>query len=69
MLYLTNRDGEIQSIKPERLAAVLDAVKPTVISVRAQTGDELTIGDIAVDVRPNGVHILLDVPEAVCAED
>ena len=31
-------------------------------------GSELTITDISIDVRPNGVHLLLDVPEAAQEE-
>ena len=69
MLYRTNRDGEIASIDPQRLAAVINSTKPAVVSVRTVQGDELTIGDIAIDVRPNGIHILLDVPEAYMQED
>ena len=69
MLYRTNRDGEIESIDPQRLAAVINSTKPAVVSVRTAQGDELTIGDIAIDVRPNGIHILLDVPEAYMKED
>lgn len=69
MLYKTNIDGEIQSISPKRLASVIDAINPVVVSVRTVQGDELVIGDIAVDVRPNGVHLLLDVPEACLWEE
>lgn len=69
MLYRTNRDGEIESIDPQRLSAVINSTKPAVVSVRTVQGDELTIGDIAIDVRPNGIHILLDCPEACMAED
>ena len=69
MLYRTNTDGEIESIDPQRLAAVINSTKPAVVSVRTVQGDELTIGDIAIDVRPNGIHILLDVPEAYMQED
>lgn len=64
MFYRTNRDGEIQSVDPARIASVIESVKPAVVSVRTIDGDELTIGDIAIDLRPNGIHILLDVPEA-----
>ena len=69
MLYRTNRDGEIESIDPQRLSAVINSTKPAVVSVRTVQGDELTIADIAIDVRPNGIHILLDCPEACMAED
>ena len=44
---------------------VIGAVKPAVVSVRCGDGSELTITDISIDVRPNGVHLFLDVPEAV----
>ncbi len=69
MLYRTNRDGEIQGIEPKRLAAVINSTNPVIVSVRTVTGDELTIGDIAIDVKPNGIHILLDVPEATMVEE
>ena len=69
MLYRTNTDGEIQPVDPKRIAAVIDSAKPVVVSVRAIGGDELTIADVAIDVRLNGIHILLDCPEACMAED
>lgn len=69
MLYRANRDGEIESIDPQRLAAVINSTKPAVVSVRTAQGDELTIADVAIDVRPNGIHILLDVPDAYMQED
>ena len=61
-------DGEIQNIKPEQIAAVIDAIKPVVISVRCNGGDEVTIADISVCVRANGVHLLLCAPEAALIE-
>ena len=69
MLYRTNSVGEIQDVDPKRIANVIESVKPAVVSVRTIGGDELTIGDIAIDVRPNGIHIPLDCPEACITED
>lgn len=58
MLYRTNTDGEIQSVDPMRIASVIENTEPVVVSVRGVDGNELTIGDISIDVRPNGIHIL-----------
>lgn len=68
MFFKAEKNGEIQSVDPNRIASVIRSVQPAVVSVRTPSGDELTIADISVDVRPNGLHILLDVPEA-CRED
>lgn len=65
MSAVLNENGEYVDIKPMRLCRVIGAVKPAVVSVRCGDGSELTITDISIDVRPNGVHLLLDVPEAV----
>lgn len=62
-------NGEIKSVRPSRIADVINAANAVVVSVRTANGDELTITDVAIDVRPNGVHILLDAPEAVMNED
>ena len=69
MYYETNRAGEIESVNPQRIKSVIDSVKPAVVSVRTPCGDELTISDISIDVRANGIHILLDCPEAERMED
>ena len=58
-------NGEIKPVRPGRIA---DATDAAVVSVRTSCGDEMTIADVAIDVRPNGVHILLDVPEAFMEE-
>ena len=68
MFFKTEKNGEIQSVDPNRIASVIRSVQPAVVSVRTPSGDELTIADISVDVRPNGLHILLDVPEACRAD-
>lgn len=68
MLYRTNTDGEIQPVDPMRIALVIENTEPVVVSVRGVDGNELIIGDISIDVRPNGIHILLDCPEA-CMSD
>lgn len=65
MSAVLNENGEYVDIEPMRLCRVIGAVKPAVVSVRCGDGSELTIIDISIDVRPNGVHLLLDVPEAV----
>nr|DAI63316.1 MAG TPA: hypothetical protein [Caudoviricetes sp.] len=65
MSIVLNENGEYADIEPMRLCRVIGAVKPAVVSVRCGDGSELTITDISIDVRPNGVHLLLDVPEAV----
>lgn len=65
MSAVLNENGEYVDIEPMRLCRVIGAVKPAVVSVRCGDGSELTITDISIDVRPNGVHLLLDVPEAV----
>ena len=65
MSAVLNENGEYVDIEPMRLCRVIGAVKPAVVSVRCGDGSELTIADISIDVRPNGVHLLLDVPEAV----
>lgn len=65
MSAVLNENGEYVDIEPMRLCHVIGAVKPAVVSVRCGDGSELTITDISIDVRPNGVHLLLDVPEAV----
>ena len=65
MSAVLNEDGEYVDIEPMRLSRVIDAVKPAVVTVHCGDGSELTITDISIDVRPNGVHLLLDVPEAV----
>lgn len=69
MFYRTNKNGEIESVDPNRIANVIRSIQPAVVSVRTPSGDELTIADIAIDVRPNGVHILLDVPEAILSTE
>lgn len=68
MFYKRNTDGEIQSVDPKQISAVIDAVNPAVVSIRTCDGDEITIGDIAIEIRPNGVHILLECPEACMTE-
>lgn len=68
MSAVLNENGEYVDIDPMRPCRVIDAVKPAVVSVRCGDGSELTITDISIDVRPNGVHLLLDVPEAVESE-
>lgn len=65
MSAILNENGEYVDIEPMRLCRVIGAVKPAVVSVRCGDGSELTITDISIDVRPNGVHLFLDVPEAV----
>lgn len=65
MSAVLNENGEYVDIEPMRLCRVIGAVKPAVVSVRCGDGSELTITDISIDVRPNGVHLLLDVPEDV----
>lgn len=65
MSAVLNENGEYVDIEPMRLCRVIGAVKPAVVSVRCGDGSELTITDISIDVRPNGVHLLLDVLEAV----
>ena len=65
MSAVLNENGEYVDIEPMRLSRVIDAVKPAVVSVRCGDGSELTITDISIDVMPNGVHLFLDVPEAV----
>lgn len=69
MFYKTDKNGKIKGVAPNRIADVICSVQPAVVSVRTPSDDELTIADIAIDVRPNGVHILLDVPEACREED
>lgn len=68
MSAVLNENGEYVDIEPMRLSRVIDAVKPAVVSVRSGDGSELAITDISIDVRPNGVHLLLDVPEAAQEE-
>ena len=63
-----NDDGEYISIEPTRLVSAVAATHPAVVAVRCADGSECTITDIAIDVRPNGIHILLDCPEACLAE-
>lgn len=65
MSAVLNENGEYVDIEPMRICRVIGAVKPAVVSVRCDDGSELTITDISIDVRPNGVHLFLDVPEAV----
>jgi hypothetical protein len=69
MFYEINSAGEIQDVSPRRIARVIEQAKPAVVSVRTPCGDELTISDISIDVRMNGIHILLDCPEAERVED
>lgn len=66
---ILDENGDLKSVTPKRIADVIQHAKPAVVSVRAANGDELTITDIAIDVRANGIHILLDVPEAYRQED
>ena len=68
MNAVLNENGEYVHIEPMRICRVIGAVKPAVVSVRCGDGSELTITDISIDVRPNGVHLLLDVPEAAQEE-
>lgn len=68
MSAVLNENGEYVDIEPMRLCRVIGAVKPAVVSVRCGDGSELAIIDISIDVRPNGVHLLLDVPEAAQEE-
>lgn len=68
MNAVLNENGECVDIEPMRICRVIGAVKPAVVSVRCGDGSELTITDISIDVRPNGVHLLLDVPEAAQEE-
>lgn len=65
MSAVLNENGEYVDIEPMRICRVIGAVKPAVVSVRCGDGSELTITNISIDVRPNGVHLFLDVPEAV----
>lgn len=65
MSAVLNENGEYVDIEPMRICRVIGAVKPAVVSVRCGDSSELTITDISIDVRPNGVHLFLDVPEAV----
>ena len=65
MSAVLNENGEYVDIEPMRICRVIGAVKPAVVSVRCGDGSELTITDISIDVRQNGVHLFLDVPEAV----
>lgn len=69
MFFKTDKNGAIESVDPNRIASVIRSVQPAVVSVRTPSGDELTVADIAIDVRPNGVHILLDVPEAILSTE
>lgn len=69
MYYETNKAGEIKDVSPQRISSVIEYAKPAVVSVRTPCGDELTISDISIDVRANGIHILLDCPEAERMED
>lgn len=62
-------NGEYKSVNPKRISNAIALTNPTVVSVRTPCGDELTITDVAIDVRANGVHILLDVPEAYRVEE
>lgn len=62
---------EIESLKPATLAALLDALnlqKVGAISVRGADGDEMTIAGISFEARPNGLHLLLECPEAECVQ-
>lgn len=68
MSAVLNENGEYVDIEPMRLCRAIGAVKPAVVSVRCGDGSELTITDISIDVRPNGVHLLLDAPEAAQGE-
>lgn len=68
MSAVLNENGEYVDIEPMRLCRVIGAVKPAVVSVRCGDGSELAIIDISIDVRPNGVHLLLDAPEAAQGE-
>ena len=68
MRAVLNENGGYVDIEPMRLCRVIGAVKPAVVSVRCGDGSELTITDISIDVRPNGVHLLLAVPEAAQGE-
>lgn len=58
-----NGDGEWKSVRPERIENAIGAAKPAVVSVRCFDGSEATITDVCIDVRYNGIHILLDCPE------
>lgn len=69
MYYEINKSGEIESVNPQRISSVIEYAKPAVVSIRTPCGDELTISDISIDVRANGIHILLDCPEAERTED
>jgi hypothetical protein len=69
MYYETNSAGEIKDVSPKRIASVIEHANPAVVSVRTPCGDELTISDISIDVRLNGIHILLDCPEAERMEE
>lgn len=68
MSAVLNENGEYVDIEPMRLCRVIGAVKPAVVSVRSGDGSELAITDISIDVRPNGVHLLLDVPDEAQVE-
>ena len=68
MNAVLNENGEYVDIEPMRICRVIGAVKPAVVSVRCGDGSELTITNISIDVRPNGVHLLLDVTEAAQEE-
>ena len=68
MSAVLNENGEYVDIEPMRLCHVIGTVKPAVVSVRCGDGSELTITDISIDARLNGVHLFLDVPEAAQGE-
>lgn len=55
---------ELVAVTPKRIENVLREVSPVVVSAVTPGGDEMTITDISIDVRPNGIHILLVCPEA-----
>ncbi len=56
-------------IEPADISYAIDEIKPAVISVRDGNGDELTITNMSIVVRPNGIHLLLDCPEAIRYEE
>ena len=63
-MYKCEDNGDLAAVAPNRIENVLREVSPVVVSVVTPEGDEMTITDISIDVRPNGIHILLVCPEA-----
>lgn len=67
-MYYELEKGDLKSAEPQRIGRCITRTDPTVVSVRTQWGDELTITDVSIDVRADGIHIILDCPEAIRIE-